>query len=258
MMELGANRYGKAAIRIVRVGRDDDAAPTARPDRRDRPRGRLHGRPHRRRQRQRRGHRHDEEHGLRLRPRPPRTARSSTTRAPSRGTSSRCRRSSARRSTSASTPGSPIEVDGAPGARRLRPDGGGDAGRDGRRDTATGLTVEAGVEDLVVMKTTRSAFEGFPRDRFTTLAETDDRLMATKVTAVWRYGTSDIDDFDAAWTDVRRDAPGHVRRPRQPERPDEHLDHGQRHARAARGARRDPDGAAQPAPLDGRPRRRSG
>ena len=42
------------------------------------------------------------------------------------------------------------------------------------------------------MKTTRSAFEGFPRDRYTTLAETDDRLMATKVTAIWRYGTSDL------------------------------------------------------------------
>ena len=62
--------------------------------------------------------------------------------------------------------------------------------------------VEAGIEDLVVMKTTRSAFSGFPRDRFTTLAETDDRLMATKLTAIWRYGSPDI-DFDATWTDVR-------------------------------------------------------
>jgi urate oxidase len=51
--------------------------------------------------------------------------------------------------------------------------------------------VEAGIEDLIVMKTTRSAFSGFPRDRFTTLAETDDRLMATKVTAIWRYGRPD-------------------------------------------------------------------
>jgi len=51
------------------------------------------------------------------------------------------------------------------------------------------VVVEAGIEDLVVMKTTRSAFSGFPRDRYTTLAETDDRLMATKITAIWRYGT---------------------------------------------------------------------
>jgi len=61
--------------------------------------------------------------------------------------------------------------------------------------------VEAGIEDLVVMKTTRSAFSGFPRDRYTTLAETEDRLMATKVTAIWSYGSPDI-DFDASWTAI--------------------------------------------------------
>jgi urate oxidase len=62
--------------------------------------------------------------------------------------------------------------------------------------------VEAGIEDLVVMKTSRSAFAGFPRDRYTTLAETDDRLMATKMTAIWTYGSPDI-EFDATWTAVR-------------------------------------------------------
>jgi urate oxidase len=66
-----------------------------------------------------------------------------------------------------------------------------------------GLTVEAGIEDLVVMKTTRSAFSGFPRDRYTTLADTDDRLMATKITAIWRYGSPDI-DHDVVWAAVRR------------------------------------------------------
>ena len=62
--------------------------------------------------------------------------------------------------------------------------------------------VEAGIEDLIDMKTTRSAFSGFPRDRFTTLADTDDRLMATKLTAIWTYGSPDI-DFDATWDAVR-------------------------------------------------------
>lgn len=65
-----------------------------------------------------------------------------------------------------------------------------------------GTTIEAGVEDLVVMKTTRSAFSGFPRDRYTTLADTDDRLMATKVTAIWRYGAPDV-DADATFEAVR-------------------------------------------------------
>lgn len=68
--------------------------------------------------------------------------------------------------------------------------------------TPGGTSVEAGVEDLVVMKTTRSAFSGFPRDRYTTLPETDDRLMATKITAIWRYGSPDL-DADATFEAVR-------------------------------------------------------
>lgn len=68
--------------------------------------------------------------------------------------------------------------------------------------TRAGTTVEAGVEDLVVLKTTRSSFRGFPRDRYTTLAEADDRLLATKITAIWRYGAPDL-DYDATFLAVR-------------------------------------------------------
>jgi urate oxidase len=68
--------------------------------------------------------------------------------------------------------------------------------------TSDGTLVEAGVEDLVVMKTSHSAFSGFPRDRYTTLADTDDRLMATKLTAIWGYGAPDV-DFDATYEAVR-------------------------------------------------------
>ena len=66
----------------------------------------------------------------------------------------------------------------------------------------SGLTVEAGIADLVVMKTSKSAFSGFPRDEFTTLAETEDRLLATKVTSTWRYEPSAEVDYDAAFTAV--------------------------------------------------------
>jgi urate oxidase len=69
-----------------------------------------------------------------------------------------------------------------------------------RRD---GLMVRAGIADLAVMKTTRSAFAGFPRDRFTTLKETDDRIMATKVTASWAYDPADDVDFDASYQGIR-------------------------------------------------------
>jgi urate oxidase len=66
-----------------------------------------------------------------------------------------------------------------------------------------GRSIEAGVADLSVMKTTRSAFAGFPRDRFTTLAETDDRIMATRVTASWGYAPGAELDFDASFAAVR-------------------------------------------------------
>jgi urate oxidase len=63
--------------------------------------------------------------------------------------------------------------------------------------------VVAGLEDLSVLKSTGSEFHGFPRDRYTTLAETDDRILATSVTARWRYLGTDV-DFDAVYDDVRR------------------------------------------------------
>jgi urate oxidase len=62
--------------------------------------------------------------------------------------------------------------------------------------------VLAGLTDLVVLKTTGSEFWGFPRDRYTTLAETRDRILATAVTARWRYTGTDV-DFDAAYAAVR-------------------------------------------------------
>jgi urate oxidase len=62
--------------------------------------------------------------------------------------------------------------------------------------------VIAGLTDLVVLKTTGSEFWGFPRDRYTTLAETRDRILATAVTARWRYTSTDL-DFDACYAGVR-------------------------------------------------------
>ena len=64
------------------------------------------------------------------------------------------------------------------------------------------VAVTAGVADLVVMKTAHSAFSGFPRDEFTTLPETRDRLLATALTATWRYEADDI-DFGPTWRAAR-------------------------------------------------------
>jgi urate oxidase len=52
---------------------------------------------------------------------------------------------------------------------------------------APGCWVVSGLADLVVMKSTGSEFHGFLKDRYTTLAEADDRILATSLTARWRY-----------------------------------------------------------------------
>src|SRR6185295_7755931 len=66
-----------------------------------------------------------------------------------------------------------------------------------------GAKVLAGIEDLVVLKTAKSAFEGFPRDGYTTLKETSDRILATAVRATWRYSRPDV-AFGILWREVRR------------------------------------------------------
>jgi urate oxidase len=64
------------------------------------------------------------------------------------------------------------------------------------------ITIDAGVADLLIMKTGHSAFAGFPRDEFTTLPETHDRILATALTATWRYGGID-GDFDTLFRAIR-------------------------------------------------------
>jgi urate oxidase len=64
-------------------------------------------------------------------------------------------------------------------------------------------TIEAGLADLVILKSAHSAFAGFPRDEYTTLPETADRIFATSLTATWRYRDGDV-SFDTAWHAVRR------------------------------------------------------
>ena len=68
-----------------------------------------------------------------------------------------------------------------------------------RRDR---VRIEAGVDDLLIMKTSNSAFAGFPRDELTTLPETRDRLLATSMSARWEY-QEDHTEFEPSWRIVR-------------------------------------------------------
>jgi urate oxidase len=60
-------------------------------------------------------------------------------------------------------------------------------------DAELGTSVVGGARDLVLLNTTNSEFWGFPRDRYTTLTETNDRVLATEVDARWRFRDLDVD-----------------------------------------------------------------
>ena len=60
----------------------------------------------------------------------------------------------------------------------------------------------AGIAGLVLLKTRGSAFSGFPRDEFTALPETSDRILASSVTAEWLYTTVPA-DTGVTWALVR-------------------------------------------------------
>ena len=69
--------------------------------------------------------------------------------------------------------------------------------------TRDGASVESGIEDLIVLKTTKSGFAGFFKDRYTTLPETTDRIFATSVKANWRYASPEAATGDI-WRNVRQ------------------------------------------------------
>lgn len=59
------------------------------------------------------------------------------------------------------------------------------------------LLVTSGIEGLAVLKTTKSGFEGFVRDKYTILPETRERMLATEVTVSWRYSFESISSIPA-------------------------------------------------------------
>jgi urate oxidase len=82
--------------------------------------------------------------------------------------------------------------------------------RRGGEVRTTIVTVEAdstwvvsGVRDLTMLKSTGSEFSGYLKDGYTTLAETHDRVLATSLTARWRYAGTDV-PWGRVYEDVRR------------------------------------------------------
>lgn len=66
-------------------------------------------------------------------------------------------------------------------------------------DVDAGTSLVSGIRDLIVMNTTGSEFWGFPKDPYTTLPETKDRILATAVNASWRFWPDTLGRVDWGW-----------------------------------------------------------
>ncbi|MBD8871014.1 factor-independent urate hydroxylase [Nocardioides donggukensis] len=74
------------------------------------------------------------------------------------------------------------------------------------RGTDEEVVVTSGLRDLVLLKSTGSEFTGFLTDEYTTLAEARDRVLSTALTARWTYtgDTGPDTDWDGRHAAVRR------------------------------------------------------
>lgn len=95
-----------------------------------------------------------------------------------------------------------IPVDGSPAPHSFQRSGG-----ETRTATVTcdgeRAWVVSGLTDLVVLNSTGSEFWGYPKDRYTTLPEAHDRILATAVDARWRH-LSDEGDWAKSYAETRR------------------------------------------------------
>ena len=58
------------------------------------------------------------------------------------------------------------------------------------RDQGRAWSVRSGVDGLVILKTTKSAFTGYIKDKLTPLKPATDRIFGTRATATWDYAAS--------------------------------------------------------------------
>jgi urate oxidase len=70
------------------------------------------------------------------------------------------------------------------------------------RAQSSHFRILSGLDNLVLLKTANSAFEGYIHDSLTTLKETNDRVFGTAVTAEWHYNSNNL-DFDALRKNIR-------------------------------------------------------
>ncbi|AZQ74131.1 MULTISPECIES: factor-independent urate hydroxylase [Streptomyces] len=76
------------------------------------------------------------------------------------------------------------------------------------RFDGTAWEIVSGLKDLTVLNSTDSEFTGYVKDRYTTLPETRDRVLATQVHARWRHSGDSAPE--AGWDHSYRQAREHL------------------------------------------------
>ncbi len=73
-----------------------------------------------------------------------------------------------------------------------------------RKASGFDIKLTGGIDNCTIAKTTESGFAQFHRDEFRTLPDTDDRVLATSMTAVWEYSDGIIEpDFNQLRARIR-------------------------------------------------------
>jgi urate oxidase len=91
-----------------------------------------------------------------------------------------------------------LHVDGAPEATSFKLGGPEVHTVRAVRDQGRKWSVRSGIDGLVILKTTKSAFTGYIKDKLTTLKPATDRIFGTRATVTWEYAT-----VSPNYTDVR-------------------------------------------------------
>ena len=79
-----------------------------------------------------------------------------------------------------------------------------------RRTTSVTATredtiLQSGIENLLVLKTTGAAFEGFLRDPYTTPQNAPNSIVSVEISATWTHTSSESDaPFSATWHGIRK------------------------------------------------------
>jgi urate oxidase len=61
------------------------------------------------------------------------------------------------------------------------------------REKSGPWSITSGIDGLTILKTTKSAFAGYIKDKLTTLKPATDRILGTRATATWEYATASPD-----------------------------------------------------------------